>query len=291
LLRFFGFWSVFALLALMEVLFPAMLHRPDRTERWPTNIGLGLVNMAIVPLAPLSGVAAAEWAHRAGTGLFNLVETPWLAVALATIAIRSFAGYALHVLVHKVPFLWRVHRVHHLDTKLDVSTTLRSHPLEIALKLLVIVPVVIVFGLNAAVLIAYEVVEALTDTFSHANLELPRSLDSALCWLIITPNMHSIHHSSYQPETDSNYGAVFSIWDRLFGTYTAEPNTCRRNREIGLKGVRDERTASFWWQIKSPLLRFDVEASRSVENLPQPLGNPGPQKSVDEYPAAFGKHS
>src|SRR5829696_8265865 len=154
LLRFCFFWGFFALLGGLEVSFPAIVRSAQRGQRWPTNLGLGLVNMAILPLAPVSGIAAAEWAHTAGIGLLNVAEVPWLAAALATLAVRSFAGYGAHVLMHKFPLLWRVHRVHHLDTHLDVSTTFRSHPLELAVKVLVIVVVSIVFGLTPVVLIA-----------------------------------------------------------------------------------------------------------------------------------------
>ena len=134
---------------------------------------------------------------------------------------------------------------------------------------LVIVPVSITFGLTPIAVIFYGVLEGLADAFSHANVELPYALDRALRWLISTPNMHSIHHSSHQPETDSNYGQVFSMWDRLFGTYTAETRAGRRSREIGLKEIRDGRTVSFWWQIKSPLIHFHSEAPGSEEVTPQ----------------------
>jgi sterol desaturase/sphingolipid hydroxylase (fatty acid hydroxylase superfamily) len=255
LLRFCGLWCFFALLGAFEALFPAMMQRPERSERWPANLGLGLMGMAIAPLPPLSATMAAEWAQKAGIGLFNLLDVGWPAAALATVAVCSLATYGLHVLMHKMPLLWNVHRVHHLDTHLDVSTTLRSHPLELAAKTLVLVPVSVVFGLTPAMIILYETIQSFIDVFSHTNVELPHRLDRVLRWLIVTPNMHSIHHSSHQPETDSNYSQVLSVWDRLFGTYTADTHTDRPYREIGLKEIRDERISDFWWQIKSPFLR------------------------------------
>jgi len=118
--------------------------------------------------------------------------------ALATLSICSLASYGVHVLMHKVPLLWKVHRVHHLDTHLDVSTTLRSHPLEIAVKLVVLVPVSIAFGLTLIVVITYQIVEALVEAFSHANVNLPHSLDRSLRWLLVTPNMHSIHVAGWE---------------------------------------------------------------------------------------------
>jgi sterol desaturase/sphingolipid hydroxylase (fatty acid hydroxylase superfamily) len=255
LLRFCGLWGFFVLLGAFEALFPAIMQPPERGRRWPANLGLGLVTMAIAPLPPLFATVAAEWAQKAGVGLFNSLNTNWPAAALATVAICSLATYGFHVLMHKVPLLWNVHRVHHLDTHLDVSTTLRSHPLELAAKTLVVVPVSVVFGLTPAMIILYETIQSFIDVFSHTNVELPHRVDRALRWLIVTPNMHSIHHSSHQPETDSNYSQVLSVWDRLFGTYTADTETARPHREIGLKEIRDGRISDFWWQIKSPFLR------------------------------------
>src|SRR5829696_3598903 len=195
LLRFCGFWSFFGLLGGLEARFPAMLHSAERGQRWPTNLGLGLVNIAIVPLAPVSAIAATEWAHTARIGLLNTVETPWWMAALATLSICSLASYGVHVMMHKVPLLWKVHRVHHLDTHLDVSTTLRSHPLEIAVKLVVLVPVSIAFGLTPIIVITFQIFEALIDAFSHANVDLPHSLDRSLRWLLV----HAEHaqHSSF----------------------------------------------------------------------------------------------
>jgi sterol desaturase/sphingolipid hydroxylase (fatty acid hydroxylase superfamily) len=119
---------------------------------------------------------------------------------------------------------------------------------------LILVAVTIVFGLTSGVLMIYEGVEAIIDFFSHANVRLPESLDRIVRWALVTPNMHSLHHSSHQPETDSNYGSVFTIWDRLFGTYRAEPAWGYEKLQIGLKEIRDDRAWNFWWQMKSPAL-------------------------------------
>jgi len=253
LLWLVGFWGLFAGVALLEAFLPAVLHSAERSQRWPTNIGLGLVQAAISSLLPLSVLAAAEWAQNTNTGLLNSVNLPWWIAALVTLAIYSLGNFGVHVLMHTVPALWRVHRVHHLDTHLDVSTALRHHPVEMVVGYCVMIPVITIFGLTPSVLVAYAVTEGLFGALSHANLQLPDFLDRRLRWLLVTPNMHCIHHSSHQPETDSNYGQVLSLWDRLFGTYNAGSSTT----EFGLTEVRDGRAASFWWQIKSPLLEFD----------------------------------
>jgi sterol desaturase/sphingolipid hydroxylase (fatty acid hydroxylase superfamily) len=142
-------------------------------------------------------------------------------------------------------------------THLDVSTSQRHHPLELIANVLILIAVTIVFGLTASLLIIYETMNAAIDFFSHANVRLPESLDRIVRWVLVTPNMHSLHHSSHQPETDSNYGVVFTVWDRLFGTYRAEPPWGYEKLQIGLKEIRDDRAWNLWWQIKSPALPFE----------------------------------
>ena len=258
---FAAFWGLLILLSGLELSMPAFEQPPDRLDRWPTNFSLGLMNMTLAPLAPVSAVWGAEWAHNQGVGILNQFSGnqfsgAWWAAVVATLAIRSLAGYAFHVLMHKIPLLWRVHRVHHFDTHLDVSTSLRSHPVEVVAMLIIMLPVAIAFGLTPWVLIAYEIVDGLSGVLSHANLRLPQTLDRSVRWLFVTPNMHSLHHSSDRLETDSNYGTTFTIWDRLFGTYRQAPLAGYEAFQIGLKEIRDERAWNLWWQIKSPALRI-----------------------------------
>ena len=144
-----------------------------------------------------------------------------------------------------------------MDTHLDVSTSQRHHPLELLLNVLILIALTIVFGLMAWVMVIFEGAEAIIDFFLHANVRLPESVDRILRWVLVTPNMHSLHHSSHSPETDSNYGTVFTLWDRLFGTYRAEPACGYGKLQIGLKEIRDERASSLWWQMKSPALSLD----------------------------------
>jgi sterol desaturase/sphingolipid hydroxylase (fatty acid hydroxylase superfamily) len=221
----------------------------------------------VPPLVPVSALWAATFARQNGIGLFNQIDAPWLAIA-GTLLVRSLASYVNHVLMHKVPLLWRLHRVHHADTHLDVSTTARFHPLEFGPGLFIMLPAVMAFGLSPWVLIVYEILDAVVNLCSHANLRLPERLDRALRWIFVTPNMHSIHHSSWQPETDSNYGAVFTLWDRLFGTYSERPAGGFEAMRIGLEEIPDERASSFLWQLKSPLLadvgEIEKEAASNV---------------------------
>ena len=253
---FAAFWGFLGVLGVLEALIPAFRQSPERGRRWPTNFSLGAVNAMLLPLVPVSVVGGAEWAHAHGVGLLNQFASPWWTGLLATLAVRSLAGYAVHVLMHKAPLLWGVHRVHHLDVHLDVSTSLRSHPAELVISLIVIVPVAIALGPTPWVLIIYEVMDAMVSAFSHANLRIPERCDQALRWVMVTPNMHRVHHSSYQRDTDSNYGTVFTIWDRVFGTYCRVPTFGADGMQIGLAEIRDERTQDLWWQLKSPAIRI-----------------------------------
>jgi sterol desaturase/sphingolipid hydroxylase (fatty acid hydroxylase superfamily) len=251
---FVGFWLFISFIFALETWVPAFQRQPERSCRWPTNFGFGLINWGLMAIAPFSTISAAVWASRTGVGVFNQIAMPMWASMCGSLAVYSLAGYLIHRVEHKSPWLWRIHRVHHLDTNLDVSTSQRHHPLELITNALILVAVTIVFGLTASLLIVYEMINALMDFFSHANVRLPESLDRIVRWILVTPNMHSLHHSSYQPETDSNYGVVFTIWDRLFGTYQAEPAYGYGKLQIGLKEIRDDRAWNFWWQMKSPAL-------------------------------------
>jgi sterol desaturase/sphingolipid hydroxylase (fatty acid hydroxylase superfamily) len=248
------FWLFMCFIFGLETWAPAFQRQPERSNRWPTNFGLALINWGLAAIAPVSVISAAVWASRTGVGVFNQVGMPpWVSIC-CSLVVYSLTGYLIHVAEHKTSWLWRIHRVHHLDTHLDVSTSQRHHPLELVVNSLIGVAVTIVFGLTASLLIIYETTAAALDFLTHANIRLPDSLDRALRWVLLTPNMHSLHHSSHQPETDSNYGEVFTVWDRLFGTYRAEPASGYENLQIGLKEIRDDRAWNFWWQMKSPAL-------------------------------------
>jgi sterol desaturase/sphingolipid hydroxylase (fatty acid hydroxylase superfamily) len=258
---FVGFWLFISFIFGLETWVPAFQQQPERAYRWPTNFGLGLINWGLAAMAPISAISAAEWASRTGVGVFNQVAMPLWVSMCGSLAVYSLTGYLVHLVEHKSPWLWRIHRVHHLDTHLDVSTSQRHHPLELIANVLIVVAVTIVFGLTASLLIIYETMNVIIDFFSHANVRLPESLDRIVRWVLVTPNMHSLHHSSHRPETDSNYGVVFTVWDRLFGTYRAEPAWGYGKLQIGLQEIRDDRAWNFWWQMKSPALPLKDQRS------------------------------
>jgi sterol desaturase/sphingolipid hydroxylase (fatty acid hydroxylase superfamily) len=258
------FWVSLAILAGLEALIPQG-PAANRDVRWPTNFTLGAFNMAALPLIPVSAVFAAQWAADNGIGILNILKLSdlwwWAIVPAATVLIRSLSSYLMHVALHKIPTLWRIHRVHHFDMAIDISTGLRSHPAEFVLALLVAVTVSVAFGLDAGTLIAYEITDLVFSLFSHANVRLPARLDGLLRPVFVTPRWHLVHHSSYQPQTDSNYGTVFSFWDRLFGTYGELDDHDARAFEIGLREVRDRRASNLWWQLKSPVLQVEREST------------------------------
>ena len=267
---FVCFWLFVSFVFGLETWLPAFQRKPERSWRWPTNFGFGLVNWGLVAIAPVSTVSAAVWASRTGVGLFNQLAMPLWAGVCGSVAVYSLAGYLIHFAEHKTPWLWRIHRIHHLDTHLDVSTSQRHHPLELIANVLILVVMTIVFGLSASFLIIYETMNAAIDFFSHANVRLPESVDRIVRWVFVTPNMHSLHHSSHQPETDSNYGEVFTVWDRLFGTYQREPAWGYENLQIGLQEIRDDRAWNFWWQIRSPALCLNDQQLEPIDALPLP---------------------
>ena len=257
---FAAYWLCIAMFAVIEWAQPAFGAEARRHDRWPTNFGIGIVNIGLTMVVPVSGVLAAQWAKTNGIGLLNLMHAPFWLAALATVLLRSLVGYLFHFSEHKLRALWRIHRIHHCDTHLDVSTSVRNHPLEIVVLFVVTVPLAIAVGFDPWVLAAYELFENMTNAFAHANLRLPEKIDKPLRLLFVTPNMHCLHHSAWRPETDSNYGQVFSFWDRLFGTYSAAPRAGYDAMRIGLNEIAAEQAADIVWQMKLPALPSDLRA-------------------------------
>jgi sterol desaturase/sphingolipid hydroxylase (fatty acid hydroxylase superfamily) len=204
-------------------------------------------------MQPVSLIAVAHWAHDRHWGLLNLVALPFPLIVASNLLLRGFLSFGTHYLMHKVPLFWRLHRVHHLDTELDVSSTVRFHPLEFLVSTLPAVPFVAAFGLSPWILLAYEILDAAANVFTHANVGLPAALERWLRYLIVTPDLHRVHHSSWQPETDSNFGAVFPVWDLVCGTFRAEPRGGQTGMQLGLEEARDARSRQLAFLLTSPL--------------------------------------
>ncbi len=245
-LQYAAFFGALALLAALE--WRARRGR-ERFRRWPANWALTALNIVLLGALPLSGLAVADLARERGWGLLNHPAVPLgAALALGFLA-RSLVSYGIHVAMHKVPPLWRVHRVHHSDTALDVSTTVRFHPLEFAIQVPLVSGALLALGIHPAVVIAYEIFDAAMNVFTHADVRLPRPLDRALRLVFVTPEMHRVHHSAAPAETDSNYGATLSIWDRLFGTHRAGAPAA-----IGLAEVAERPARDPLWLLALPFI-------------------------------------
>ncbi|MCA9509346.1 MAG: sterol desaturase family protein, partial [Myxococcales bacterium] len=225
--------ALLALLAL-EAWRPRRRAPARRRQRWPVNFALTALNVVALGFVPVSFVGAALWARAHGVGVLNAVALPPALAALATLLVRGLLSTITHLLHHQVPLLWRIHRVHHLDAELDVSSTVRFHPLEMLTGPLLGLPFVLAGGLEPWALALYELLDVVVTLFSHANLRLPRGLERALRVVVVTPELHRIHHSRWAPETDSNYGAVFPIWDVVLGTYRGEPRDDPATMALGL---------------------------------------------------------
>ena len=236
------FLAVFAALAVWERFAPARVLTLPRTHRWSANLGLALVSTLIVRVVvPGSAVALAMVAGNEGWGLFNHVDVPLWAAAIAAVVLLDLTVYLQHVLFHSVPLLVRLHAVHHADPDFDLTTGVRFHPLEILLSALIKLAAVAAIGAPAVSVVVFEVLLNGTAMFNHANVSLPASLEKWVRRALVTPDMHRIHHSVVESERNSNYGFCLSLWDRLLGTYTSVPHG---ELEIGLRAWRDERTVA-----------------------------------------------
>ena len=234
------FLGVFAALAFWERLAPARALTVPRRQRWGANLGLALVSTLVVRvIVPGSALALALVASDEGWGLFSRLALPaWLAVG-ASIVLLDLTVYLQHVLFHSVPLLTRLHAVHHADPDFDLTTGIRFHPLEILISALIKLAAVAALGAPVLAVLAFEVLLNATAMFNHANASLPRWLEPLVRRLLVTPDMHRVHHSVIEAERNSNYGFGLSLWDRMLGTYTAAP---RGELQLGLAEWRDRST-------------------------------------------------
>lgn len=273
LIRLLCFAGVFLLMAAWELRAPRRIQGVPRLIRWPNNLGIVVLDALLVRLVlPTAAVGVALQAEIAGWGLLGLLDWPlWLKIAIA-IVVLDLAIYLQHVLFHAVPPLWRLHRMHHADLEIDVSTGLRFHPLEILLSLAIKLAVIVALGAPAVAVLIFEVLLNASAMFNHSNVGLPRRLEPLVRAVIVTPDMHRVHHSAVPSETHSNFGFNFSVWDRLFGTYRAEPAAGHLGMTIGLPQFRDPRELWLDRLLTQPF-RTDPSAVPTTE---APLAAPPP---------------
>jgi sterol desaturase/sphingolipid hydroxylase (fatty acid hydroxylase superfamily) len=246
------FFGGLILFGSLESLFELRQAGASRRRRWPVNFALTALNIVVLSALPVTALVAADWARDGGHGWLNQREHSFAVLLVVGFVARSLASWAIHWAMHNVPLLWRVHRVHHTDTHMDISTTVRMHPVEFLLTAPLIVALVVGLGLPPEVVILYELFDTGMAVFTHANIRLPAGLERALRVIVVTPHLHRIHHSTEMRETNSNYGATFSAWDRLFGTYRQKDSAALAVQPLGLEETQDTRASSFFYLATLP---------------------------------------
>ena len=268
-IRIACFAGVLIVMALFEVIAPRRDLVLAKHKRWFTNLGIVVVDtVALRVLFPVLAVGMAEIASARGWGVLAWTDLPvWLEIIIAVVLL-DLAIYGQHVASHKVPILWRVHKVHHADRDIDVTTGLRFHPIEICLSMLYKFVVIIALGAPALAVFIFEVVLNGTAMFNHSNVKLPGPLDRIVRTLIVTPDMHRVHHSVIQREHDTNYGFNLSIWDRLFRTYTDQPSLGHKGMTIGLAPYQSEKPARLGWALALPFMKVSEKAEQTEGTAP-----------------------
>lgn len=254
------FLGALALMMTLEAIFPRRIRTVSRKRRWPANIGIVVLDSLLVrALFPMVAVGVAVLGETQGWGLFNIVGAPFWIVVIVSVLVLDFAIYVQHVVFHKVPILWRLHRMHHADLDFDVTTGARFHPIEIILSMLVKMALVAALGAPAVGVIIFEVLLNATAMFNHGNLRLPLQVDRVLRLFLVTPDMHRVHHSAIRRETDSNYGFSLPWWDRLCGTYRPQPKAGHDGMIIGLEYFRDPGELRLDRMLMQPLRKAEPE--------------------------------
>lgn len=256
-IRLTVFLTVLIAMAIYELVHPR-LERDEmrgalKSKRWVTNLSMVILSsVCLRVIFPAAAVGAALWLEDKNFGLFNLLNIPWFIAGILSFFILDFIVWLEHVVSHKWPILWRIHRMHHADNGFDVTTALRFHPLEIVLSMAWKILVIALIGAPAMAVLVFEIVLNGMAMFNHSNIKIPLSIDRFIRPVFVTPDMHRVHHSSEHQETDSNYGFNFSFWDRLFATYTAQPKLGHEGMEIGLKEFRGPKSSNLIWTLLLP---------------------------------------
>ncbi len=236
------FFGMLAVIGLWELIAPRRTLSVSKTVRWLNNLGLVFFNSFIIRLVfPVAAIGVAAAAQGNHWGLFNTIEISVGLAAILSIVIMDFVIYVQHVMVHAIPVLWRLHRVHHADLDYDVTTGARFHTLEIILSMAIKFATIVLLGPPVFAVIIFEVILNATAMFNHGNIRLPKSIDRVLRLLVVTPDMHRVHHSVEDDETNSNFGFSLPWWDRMFGTYRDQPRAGHTGMTIGIHKFKDPK--------------------------------------------------
>ncbi len=257
IIRLAVFAGVFVVMALIELLWPKRKLIASKRKRWLTNIGISAAGAVLLRLmamlaVPIAAIAAAFYVEEHHIGLLNQVSWPYWIKGVVALLVLDLAIWAQHLASHKIPVFWRLHQVHHADRDIDVTTAVRFHPVEIGLSMLWKIVVVMVLGASPLAVFLFEVILNACAMFNHANIALPHAFDGVLRLVVVTPDMHRVHHSVLWREHDSNYGFNLSLWDRLFRTYTAQPEAGHLGMTIGLTPYQSEAPTRFGWSLWLP---------------------------------------
>ena len=236
------FFGVFAIMAYWEIMAPRRALTVSKGMRWANNLGLVLLNSVVIRiLFPVAAIGVAATADLKGWGLLNLYNLPFPVAIVITVVVMDFVIWLQHVMVHAIPLLWRLHRVHHVDLDYDVTTGARFHTIEIVLSMLIKFVTIVLLGPPVVAVVIFEVMLNATAMFNHSNVKMPSGLDRVLRWFVVTPDMHRVHHSVEDDEANSNFGFNLPWWDRLFGTYRDQPRDGHKGMTIGIHKYRDPK--------------------------------------------------
>jgi sterol desaturase/sphingolipid hydroxylase (fatty acid hydroxylase superfamily) len=256
--RLGAFLAVFGIIAAWELAAPRRSLRESKALRWTHNLALTVLNSVLVrAVLPVAAVGVAAFAAERGMGLFNLVRVPQPLTILLSVVALDLVIYLQHLMFHAVPLLWRLHRVHHADLDFDVTTGARFHPIEIGLSMLIKFSIILALGPPAVAVLVFEILLNASSMFNHGNVRMPVPIDRILRHVLVTPDMHRVHHSVDPRETNSNFGFSLPWWDRLFGTYRAEPRDGHEAMTIGIDRFRSPRELWLDRMLLQPLRRED----------------------------------
>jgi sterol desaturase/sphingolipid hydroxylase (fatty acid hydroxylase superfamily) len=285
-IRLAFFFSILVIVAVGEALVPRRQRSLTRLTRWPGNLGIVALNTLMLRIIfPTTAIGLALLGEERGWGLLNALTIPeWVAVLVA-IVVLDLAIYLQHVLFHAVPALWRLHRMHHTDLDFDVTTGVRFHPIEIMLSMGIKLIVVAALGAPPLAVLVFEVLLNATSLFNHGNIRIPQLLDRVLRWVVVTPDMHRVHHSWHPDETNSNFGFNLPWWDRLLGTYKDQPRDGHEEMTIGINLFREPA----WERIDRMLIQpfigpansYPINARKAPDGVPaeEPLRKGGEEQN------------
>ena len=255
IIRITAFAGIFAVMVLWETLAPRRQWQTPKVKRWVINLAMVGVNSLFTRVLFASGaLGAAVLAGQGEVGLFHQLNWPWWAEVIAAVIVLDMVMYFQHVLMHAVPILWRLHMVHNSDLDFDVTTGVRFHPIEIVLSMFIKIGVVILIGASPTAVLMFEVLLNATAMFNHSNVRIPVPVDRMLRWIVVTPDMHRIHHSVIPRETNRNFGFNLPWWDRLFGTYLSDPSKGHEYMIIGLEQYRDPTRLTWFGLVALPFV-------------------------------------